>query len=157
MIFFARWTPAIYWSLVSKPVSQDIQSICYCLHTGIFRLDTCDLVVAGVPISISSKYLYLYLALKVLTKVPRAKQRLKWCFTVHFRNFQWLEGAWSVADPRGCPCMDQNFLNFMQFLGKFVCWHLPLKGWCPLLWGNLDPPLMIISYPWMSDNMWLQV
>ena len=67
MIFFARWTPAIYWSLVSKPVSQDIQSICYCLHTGIFRLDTCDLVVAGVPISISSKYLYLYLALKVLT------------------------------------------------------------------------------------------
>ena len=66
-IFFARWTPAIYWSLVSKPVSQDIQSICYCLHTGTFRLDTRDLLVAGVPISISSKYLYLYLALKVLT------------------------------------------------------------------------------------------
>ena len=66
-IFFARWTPAIYWSLVSKPVSQDIQSICYCLHTGTFRLDTHDLLVAGVPISISSKYLYLYLALKVLT------------------------------------------------------------------------------------------
>ena len=62
-IFFARWTPAIYWSLVSKPVSQDIQSICYCLHTGTFRLDTCDLLVAGVPISISSKYLYLYLEL----------------------------------------------------------------------------------------------
>ena len=52
---------------VSKPVSQDIQSICYCLHTGIFRLDTCDLLVAGVRISISPKYLYLYLALKVLT------------------------------------------------------------------------------------------
>ena len=52
---------------VSKPVSQDIQSICYCLHTGIFHLDTCDLVVAGVRISISPKYLYLYLALKVLT------------------------------------------------------------------------------------------
>ena len=66
--FFARWTPAIYWSLVSKPVSQDIQSICYCLHPGIFRLDTRDLLVAVVPISISSKYLYLYLALKVLTK-----------------------------------------------------------------------------------------
>ena len=66
-IFFARWTPAIYWSLVSKPWSQDIQSICYCLHPGIFRLDTRDLLVAVVPISISSKYLYLYLALKVLT------------------------------------------------------------------------------------------
>ena len=66
-IFFAHWTPAIYWSLVSKPVSQDIQSICYCLHTGTFRLDTRDLLVAGVPISISSKYLYLYLALKLLT------------------------------------------------------------------------------------------
>ena len=69
--FFARWTPAIYWSLVSKPVSQDIQSICYCLHPGIFRLDTRDLLVAVVPISISSKYLYLYLALKVLTKSLR--------------------------------------------------------------------------------------
>ena len=64
-IFFARWTPAIYWSLVSKPVSQDIQSICYCLHTGIFCLDTCDLVVAGVRISISPKYLYLYLYLEL--------------------------------------------------------------------------------------------
>ena len=53
---------------VSMPVSQDIQSICYCLHTGIFHLDTCDLVVAGVRISISPKYLYLYLALKVLTR-----------------------------------------------------------------------------------------
>ena len=70
-VFFARWTPAIYWSLVSKPVSQDIQSICYCLHTGIFRLDTCDLVVAGVRISISPKYLYLYLALKLLTLLLR--------------------------------------------------------------------------------------
>ena len=69
-IFFARWTPAIYWSLVSKPVSQDIQSICYCLQTGTFCLDTRDLLVAGVPISISSKYLYLYLALKLLTIFP---------------------------------------------------------------------------------------
>ena len=66
LVFFV-WTPAIYWSLVSKPVSQDIQSICYCLHPGIFRLDTCDLLVAGVRISISPKYLYLYLALKLLT------------------------------------------------------------------------------------------
>ena len=75
--FFARWTPAIYWSLVSKPVSQDIQSICYCLHPGIFRLDTRDLLVAVVPISISSKYLYLYLALKVLTiPHPSFNQRL---------------------------------------------------------------------------------
>ena len=61
---------------VSKPVSQDIQSICYCLHTGIFRLDTCDLVVAGVRISISPKYLYLYLALKLLTTDMRMKWRL---------------------------------------------------------------------------------
>ena len=59
---------------VSKPVSQDIQSICYCLHTGIFRLDTCVLVVAGVRISISPKYLYLYLALKLLTLISLVKQ-----------------------------------------------------------------------------------
>ena len=61
---------------VSKPVSQDIQSICYCLHTGIFRLDTCDLVVAGVRISISPKYLYLYLTLKVLTFTKPPVSRL---------------------------------------------------------------------------------
>ena len=78
-IFFARWTPAIYWSLVSKPVSQDIQSICYCLHPGIFRLDTRDLLVAVVPISISSKYLYLYLALKVLTCVINYVIVLQFC------------------------------------------------------------------------------
>ena len=33
---------------------------------GTGQLDTRDLLVAGVPISISSKYLYLYLALKLL-------------------------------------------------------------------------------------------
>ena len=46
----------------------------------------------------------------------------------------------SVVDPRGgapgaCPPSDQIFLNFMQILGKFVCWRLPT--------GNLDPPLVI--------------
>ena len=75
-IFSLVGHPAIYWSLVSKPVSQDIQSICYCLHTGTFRLDTRDLLVAGVPISISSKYLYLYLALKVLTVSPDSLRQL---------------------------------------------------------------------------------
>ena len=35
---------------------------------GTGQLDTRDLLVAGVPISISSKYLYPYLALKVLTQ-----------------------------------------------------------------------------------------
>ena len=49
----------------------------------------------------------------------------------------------TVADPRGMPPArafptDQNFLKFMQFLGKngkFVSWR-PL-----LLRGILDPPL----------------
>ena len=44
------WTPANSKSRVS-----------------VRQLDTRDLLVAGVPISISSKYLYLYLALKLLT------------------------------------------------------------------------------------------
>ena len=44
------WTPATSKSRVSNKA-----------------LDTRDLLVAGVPISISSKYLYLYLALKLLT------------------------------------------------------------------------------------------
>ena len=47
----------------------------------------------------------------------------------------------TVADLRGAPGVRptaQNFLNFMQFLGKsgkFVCWR-------PLLWEILDPPLL---------------
>ena len=74
-----KWEKIGFFSLVGHPrftgrwcpsrCPQDIQSICYCLHTGTFRLDTRNLLVAGVPISISSKYLYLYLALKVLTNI----------------------------------------------------------------------------------------
>ena len=37
---------------------------------------------------------------------------------------------------------DQNFLNFMQFFGKFVCWRLPIEGWRHLIRGILDPPLL---------------
>ena len=57
-----------------------------------------------------------------------------------------------VVDPRGAPpaCSphptDRNFLNFMQFLGKFVCWHLPLEGRRPLLQRILDPPLRTVEF-----------
>ena len=47
----------------------------------------------------------------------------------------------SDGSKAGAPGSDQNFLNFMQFLGKFVCWCLPMVGWRPLLRGILDPPL----------------
>ena len=55
----------------------------------------------------------------------------------------------AVADPRGRPWCDplptaKNFLDFMQFLGKFdkiVCWPPPPEGRRPLLQGILDPPL----------------
>ena len=50
--------------------------------------------------------------------------------------------------PLACsPPTAQNFLNFMQFFGKFdkiVCWH-PLEGRRPLLQGILDPPLITLS------------
>ena len=105
-IFFARWTPAIYWSLVSKPVSQDIQSICYCLHTGTFRLDTHDLLVAGVPISISSKYLYLYLELSGSTSnhlkpcSQRALNRSTTHLNVDADTDAWCEWCnWSQSTP----------------------------------------------------------
>ena len=61
---------------------------------------------------------------------------------VHFQfPFPFLTKA--VADPRGgtpgeAPPTNQNFLNFMQYLGKsgkFVCWR-PLKGLVPLPTGN---------------------
>ena len=32
---------------------------------------------------------------------------------------------------KGRPPTDQHFLNFMQFLGKFICWRLALEGWRP--------------------------
>ena len=48
--------------------------------------------------------------------------------------------------PGMCPSTDQNFLNFIQFLGKFVCWRLPLEGWHPFLWRILDLPLKCLSH-----------
>ena len=55
-----------------------------------------------------------------------------------------------MADPRGGapgarpPIQTKIFLISCSFLGKsgkFVCWRLLLKGWRPLLWRILDPPL----------------
>ena len=113
-IFFARWTPAIYWSLVSKPVSQDIQSICYCLHTGTFRLDTRDLLVAGVPIS--SKYLYLYLALKLLTSLL-FRLELHPCNSGSLWGLRVFLAVFSVSgDVAGIFCF--LFLDLARFLGS---------------------------------------
>ena len=62
---------------------------------GTGQLDTRDLLVAGVPISISSKYLYLYLALKLLTKKmvsfpagksPPQRSRKSGLLMLFFRN-----------------------------------------------------------------------
>ena len=41
------------------------------------------------------------------------------------------------------PPTDQNFLNFMQFLGNpaNLCVGAPPRGWRPLLQGILYPPL----------------
>ena len=44
---------------------------------GTGQLDTRDLLVAGVPISISSKYLYLYLELSGSTLVVRSPGSVK--------------------------------------------------------------------------------
>ena len=33
--------------------------------------------------------------------------------------------------PRRAPLTVQFFLNCMQFVGKCVCWRLPLEGWPP--------------------------
>ena len=56
-----------------------------------------------------------------------------------------LPNQWRIQGGR--PPTDQNFLNFMQFLGKsgkFVCWcPLPLEGWRPLLRRILYPPLLM--------------
>ena len=70
-IFFARWTPAIYLSRVSKPAPQanlvNLLLLLFLFSYWYFWSDTRDLLVTGVPISISWKYLYLYLALKAFT------------------------------------------------------------------------------------------
>ena len=47
-----------------------------------------------------------------------------------------LEGVYLA---RAHPPMARNFLNFMQFFGKFgnfVCWDPTLDGWGPLPMGN---------------------
>ena len=52
---------------------------------------------------------------------------------------------WRIQGGRPAPATDQNFLNFMQFFGKFVCWPLPMEGWRPLLRGILDPLLFLLK------------
>ena len=47
---------------------------------------------------------------------------------------------WGIQRRARAPPMNQNFLNCMQFLGKFVYWRLPMEGWRPLLHGILDAP-----------------
>ena len=37
---------------------------------------------------------------------------------------------WRIQGGRH-PARIENFLNFMQFLGKYVCWCLPLESWPP--------------------------
>ena len=52
-------------------------------------------------------------------------------------------GGFRGAHPAPPPTA-QNFLDFMQFFGKFdkiVCWRPPPEGRRPLLQGILDPPL----------------
>ena len=59
-------------------------------------------------------------------------------------------GGFRGAPPVRAPPTAQNFLDFMQFFGKFdkiVCWRPP-EGRRPLLQGILDPPLTCdVTYP----------
>ena len=43
------------------------------------------------------------------------------------KTFVISDGSKGGGGSNGAP-PDQNFLNFMQFLGKFVCWRLPPTG-----------------------------
>ena len=59
-----------------------------------------------------------------------------------------IDSGGSKGDAPGAPSpTDQNFLDVMQFFGKFdkiVCWHIPPlpRGLVSLLRGILDPPLI---------------
>ena len=57
------------------------------------------------------------------------------------RNWTHASGGSKGVPPARAPLTDQNFLNLLQFLEKFVCWRLPMEGWCRILLGILDPPL----------------
>ena len=53
---------------------------------------------------------------------------------------------WPVADPREAPSpMAQNVLNFMQIWENLTKSYvgIPPEGWCPLLQGILDLPLLV--------------
>ena len=71
---------------------------------------------------------------------------------IHFLQYKCNRSTYiSLSDFNGgskggtpSPHKDQNVLNFMQFLGKFVCWRLPMEGWRPLLRGILDPLLTVV-------------
>ena len=66
---------------------------------------------------------------------------------------------WQIqgGTPITCSPMNQNFLNFMQFFGKFGKKYIlapPLEGWCPS--ENLDQPLWIwcikVCCSWSLNN-----
>ena len=59
---------------------------------------------------------------------------------ISFHENCFVNWEFPVVDPTAGAPTDQNFLNFMQLMGKFVFWHLPIEGWCPLLRGILHPP-----------------
>ena len=61
----------------------------------------------------------------------------------------------AVADPRGAPPTDQNFLNFMQFLGKIwqICMLEPTPGgMAPPPTGNPGSAPGLFSYVWFPTR-----
>ena len=87
------WTPATSKSWVSVGVQAGVPgySVNLLLFTyWYFSSGHLDLVVAGVRISISPKYLYLYLALKLLTV---ARRGMHGGVCMHGRGCTWWGGA----------------------------------------------------------------
>ena len=42
------------------------------------------------------------------------------------------------------PKFSQFHVVFWK-IGKSIGWHPLMEGWCPLLWGILDPPLHLLT------------
>ena len=91
-----------------------------------------------------------------------------WNFPINCINLRkfWYVGGGAHAGciPLGCtrrvppppPPTYQNFLNFMQFLGKFVFWRLPLESWRPILREILDPPLLVELYLTTAQSLYYE-
>ena len=122
---------------------------------GVTNIDLPGFLCHYEPRYNNSVQFFIFIFMQFSAKIMPNGSRPLWSWLLrprkskpaHKQEPNYLNCITSGGSKGGAHPTDQNFLNFMQFLGKsgkFVCWRPLLEGWRPLLRGILDPPLITI-------------